>query len=124
MGALRAKVRGASLVEAITASVIFLVAFLIALESVSRLVVETPGAEEYVLMDADNKCDLAFARYSGGDYPPGLYEQEYSWGKVIIRISPYGDYADLHEITVSSEIRGSRKQITTTHIIQAGDEGR
>lgn len=121
MGILNIKLKGASIIEAIVASVIFLIVFAISLDTVSRIL---PGSDssESVLIEADYRCDMAFAMYSGGEYPPGTYEEGYGWGKVTVVIATYSeDYPGLYRLTISAEPVAGKRKIEFNHIIHAAD---
>ena len=88
-----------TLIEAIVASTIFLIVFMLSLETVSRLTAGR-GNDEWVLTEADHCADLCFAKYGDGKHPSGIYVEEFGWGKVEIVISRYIDYDDLREVIV------------------------
>ena len=65
------RLRGASLVEAIVAAVVFLLVFAAVLEILPRLTVR--GDDTLLLVEADYRMKRAFAKYATGVWPCGEY---------------------------------------------------
>lgn len=112
--------RASALIEAVVASTVFLIVFMLSLDTVSRITTGK-GDDEYVLIDADHRAEMCFARYGDGSYPPGTYEEEFPWGKVVTEIVRYGEYGRLQEVTVRAVIDDSRRGFTYKYIVEAGD---
>ena len=123
MVALDKKISGASLIEAVVASTIFLIVFICSLETLTRL---TSGgaSSEYILVEADHMTDIVMNKYSTGTYPAGIYTEEFGWGDIIVRIDQYVEYENLMVVSVRSEIHNSRKQIKLDKIISVYDNGK
>lgn len=109
------RLRGASLVEAIVAAVVFLLVFAAVLEILPRLTVR--GDDTLLLVEADYRMKRAFAKYATGVWPCGEYGEEYGWGRVVVKLNPYRDFPDLQVVEVKVFINGSEKRLGVTQII-------
>lgn len=111
------KLKGSALIEAIVASTLFLIVFMLSLDTVTRI---TTGnrSDEYTLIAADHMADICFARYGDGKHLPGIYEDEFPWGKVTTEMYRYADYEELQEVTVTAEINNSKRKIIRKYIIE------
>lgn len=111
------KLKASTLIEAVVASTIFLIVFLLSLETVSRLF--TGGRDdELVMIEADHRTDVCFAVYGTGEYPPGTYTDEFDWGTVSTEIEYYDKNTGLLQVTVSAAIKNSRRPLTYRYVIR------
>lgn len=116
---------GASLIEAIVASVVFLTVFAVSLETVSRLTAG-PG-DGYDCAEADCQAALLLRRYRDGGLDGEIVRREFRWGTVTLRSAPYRDCPSLNEVTVTIEIECIRRPIVCKHLVEpcetsSGDE--
>ena len=107
--------RGASLLEAIVAAVVFLFVFAAALEILPRLSVREDDTA--LLVEADYRMKRAFAKYATGVWPCGEYVEAYEWGSVAVTVAPYRDFRDLQVVEVNVFINGSDKRLGIRQII-------
>lgn len=110
------RLKGASLIEAIVAAVIFLLVFTAALEVVPRLTVR--GDDTALLIEADYRMKRAFGKYATGIWPCGEYAEEYEWGHVTVTIAPYRDFPDLQTVDIRTYIKWSGKRLGIRQIIE------
>ena len=106
------RLKGASLLEAIVAAVLFLTVFATAMELLPRLTVRD---------EADYRVGRAFDKYATGVWPCGDYTEAYDWGAVTVRVETYRGFSDLQVVTVSARIDGSRKRITLKQVVECGE---
>lgn len=109
------RVKGASLLEAIVAAVLFLTIFATVMELLPRLTVRDDDA--LLIAEAEYRVALTFDKYATGLWPCGEYTEAYDWGTVVIRVEIYGDFADVQAITISAHVDGSRKRIEHKQLI-------
>lgn len=110
------RLKGASLLEAIVAAVLFLTVFVAVMELLPRLTVRDDDA--LLVAEADYRVGQAFGKYGSGVWPCGDYAETYDWGAVTVRIERYRDFTDLQIVTVAAHIDGSRKRITLKQLVQ------
>lgn len=110
-----AELKGTSLLEAVVASVLFLIVFLMTMELVPRLTVRDD--EGVWTVEADYRMMRAFDKYATGLWPAGEYTEEYDWGNVIVKIAPYRTFADLQAVEVTVRINGVRRRMVYRQII-------
>lgn len=113
------RLRGASLLEAIVAAVLFLTVFAAVMELLPRLTVRDDDA--LLVAEADYRAGRAFDKYATGLWPSGEYAEAYDWGAVTVRIDAYRGFPDLQVVTVSARIDGCRKRITLKQLIERRD---
>lgn len=118
-GFLGRRLRGATLLEAIVAAVLFLTVFAAAMELLPRLTVRDDDA--LLVAEAEYRVSRAFDKYASGVWPPGEYAERYDWGDVVIRVEPYRDFSDVQVLTITARIDGSRKRITHKQLVVCGD---
>ncbi len=111
------RLEGSSLIEAIVASVLFLIMFIIAMETLTRVAV-LPDSGGLLQAEADFRaCINAFETET---FPEGEYENEYEWGTIMILVSTYKDMPDVNEILFTVKV--SRGNHTVRHrILKVGE---
>lgn len=112
------KLKGASLLEVIVAAVFFLTVFAAVMELLPRLTVRRDDA----LLVAAAEYDLgrAFGKYGTGLWPWGEYVEVHDWGTICVKISPYRDFGDMHQIGIEARIEGSSKCVGFKQIVECG----
>lgn len=110
-----AELKGASLLEAVVASVLFLIVFLTTMELLPRMTVRDD--EGVWAVEADYRMMRAFDKYATGLWPAGEYAEEYAWGNVIVKIAPYRTLDDLQTVEVTARVNGVRRRIVHRQII-------
>lgn len=99
--------KGASLVEALVASVIFLTVFLIAMNSligISRIRISSPSPVE--IEDAVEEC---ISRFRGESDDSRSYD--YWWGVVEVEAKSYKTSDEVLDVTVSAKAKNGRTVI-------------
>lgn len=113
------RLRAASLVEAVVASIVLLVAFAATMELLPRLSVHDDDAE--AVAEAEYRAAGAFAKYSSGLWPEGTYVESCDGGRTTVRVEPYRDYGDMQLITVVASIYGRTKQVVHKQVVVCGE---
>ena len=109
--------KGSSLIEAITASVIFIIVFCLSMELMANN--ELSGNnEEFVFIEADQCINDCLAVYSEGNHLPGEYRHDYHWGTVTVKVECYDGYEDLLLITINADIRNRQRKMQLRHIVE------
>ncbi|MDR1347621.1 MAG: hypothetical protein LBJ63_04205 [Prevotellaceae bacterium] len=108
--------RAETVIQAVIAALIFMVIFIVSLDTVTKITVSHDDA--YVLVDADYQISAFFAELADGRHQNGNYEKYFSGGKLSAEISQYKDYIDLQIIVINAEIYGMKKHIVFRHIIE------
>ena len=106
------RLRAASLVEAVVAAVVLLIAFTAAMELLPRLTLR--GDDALAVAEAEYRAMCAFDKYGSGVWPAGTYVERYGGGEATVRVEPYRQYNDVQLITIEVRIDGSRKRIVQT----------
>lgn len=113
------RLRGASLLEAIVAAVLFLTVCAAVMELLPRLTVRDDDA--LLVAEADYRAGWAFDKYATGLWPSGEYAEAYDWGAVTVLVESYRGFSDVQIVTVSARIGGSRKRITLKQLVECRD---
>ena len=104
---MKTTLQGASLVEALVASVIFLTIFLIAMSSlvnIARIKVSGPSPVE--IEDAVEECIDKFK-----DESDNSRSYDFEWGVVDVVAKPYETFAEVFDVTVSAKVKYGRTVI-------------
>ena len=89
MKQLNRKLPATSLLETIVSSIIFMILFIIAMHSLTNLLVYENRQPNYVIVENDlKKCRQLIERDGIEDNTIELY-YSYPWGKVKVSVSPY-----------------------------------
>ena len=112
------RLKGASLLEAIVAAVLFLTVFAVVMELLPRLTVRDDDA--LLVAEADYCVGRAFDKYATGMWPYGDYAEAYDWA-VMVWVEAYRGFSDLQVVTVSARIDGSRKRIALKQLVECRD---
>ncbi len=86
MAALRKKLAGSTLIETVVASVLFLVIFLIAVETVTRVRSVLP---DDTLLQAAVDLEACAREFLEKADEPGTSLRSYDWGEIEATVSPY-----------------------------------
>jgi hypothetical protein len=103
------------MIEAIVASMIFLMVFVISLSTVTGFTLRED--EGYVLLEAERQMDACLNRYGDGTWTDGAYTEEFGWGKITVRIATYRDFRNIQAVTLTAQLTGSRKTIELRQLI-------
>ena len=114
------KFRAETLIQTIVAALIFMVVFLISIDTIVRIT--TSNNDAYVLVDVDYQISSFFAELADGKHPNGSYTKHFPEGKLTAEISPFKNYANLQLIIINAEVQKMKKRITFRHIIQLANE--
>lgn len=109
-------IKGASLLEAIVAAVIFMTVFAAVMEVMPRLSVRDDDA--LLVAEAEYRTARACDKYNTGLWPCGEYTERYEWGEITVRIAPYRDFGDIQVVTATARITGSRKRVSIQNLIE------
>ncbi|MGV8094880.1 MAG: hypothetical protein AB2L24_23760 [Mangrovibacterium sp.] len=81
------KLKASTLLEVITASIIFMIVFVIAMDVLTRLAVFEEKGVDYVLMENDaGKC---YQLMVSGNPGLGEYTYHFRWGKISVVVTDY-----------------------------------
>lgn len=108
--------KGSSIVEAVTASVIFLLLFTIALQSVVGMSGKEVRATRFI--EADKAYRKAIRECTEGVYATGRYSSYFEWGRMEVCLEPYGDRENLLKISVTVCPKNNSVQVIHRHIIK------
>lgn len=110
------RLKASTLIEVVTASVIFLIVLTASLSILARLPV---GEEESrALIEADSVFALTLDELSDGAHPDGDYDASHLWGEINATLQPYDDYPDLQQLTLTATITNSHKRIHRSYVIE------
>ncbi|MDR2653238.1 MAG: hypothetical protein LBC68_13190 [Prevotellaceae bacterium] len=112
--------RAETLIQAIIAALIFMVVFLISLDTVVRITISKSDA--YLLVDANYQISSFFAELSDGKHQNGTYTKYFSGGKLSAEISQYKHYPDMQMIVINAEIDKIKKHIIFRHTVEIKNE--
>lgn len=113
------RLRAASLVEAVVAAVVLLIAFTAAMELLPRLTLR--GDDALAVAEAEYRAMCAFDKYGSGVWPVGTYVERYGGGEATVRVEPYRQYNDVQLITIEVRIDGSRKRIVHRQLVECAE---
>lgn len=113
------RLKGATLLEAIVAALLFLLVFTAAMELLPRLTIRED--DTLLLTEADYRVRKTFEKYAAACPPCGDYAEAYDWGRIEIRITHYGDFPKLRVVVVKAQIDGSRKTLEHRQLIEWDD---
>lgn len=108
--------RGASLLETVVASAVFLILFALTLGMLPRLAVRDDDGIR--IAEAEYRTERAAERYGTGLWPDGEYVERYGWGEVVVRTESCGAFADVQAVTVRARIDGSRRSIVLRRLVE------
>ncbi|MDR2125805.1 MAG: hypothetical protein LBP63_03100 [Prevotellaceae bacterium] len=112
--------RAETIIQAIVAALIFMVVFLISLDTVVRITISADDA--YLLVDADYQISLFFSELADGKHQNGNYEKYFQGGKLSAEISQYKHYQELQMIIINAQIDKIKKHIVVRHIVEIKNE--
>ncbi len=101
--------------EALVASVLFLGVFCICLETLAHLAVTDSGPAIQAALD--NAVSLCEKRCLEEPQQPGTTHEEFPWGELTLRVSPYGEEPDLQEIVITARAERTRKRLELRRIV-------
>ncbi|MDR2293310.1 MAG: hypothetical protein LBE11_07545 [Prevotellaceae bacterium] len=112
--------RAETVIQTIIAALIFMLVFLISLDTVVRIT--TSENDAYLLVDANYQMSAFFAELSDGKHQNGNYTKYFEEGKLSAEISQYKNYPDLQIIVVNAEVSKIKKHIVLRHIVKIENE--
>ena len=99
------------LLEAVVASVIFMLVFAMAVDSLISLgSLRSDG--NLPAVEADTKACVD--EFVSNPYPAGEYVRKYVWGKVTVNIAPYMGCEEILEVRFDTDAEKSRRRIRYT----------
>ncbi len=105
----RKRVSGSTLLETITASVIFMIVFVMAMDTLTRLLTFDSNDSDYIVIENElNKCKKQVCRE---ELRPGTRTYQYKWGEIDVEISHYKDQV----FQVSMVATGQKKHRKTSY---------
>jgi hypothetical protein len=103
------------MVEVITASIIFLVLFVMTMDTLTRLAVFGRGDAEYVVIENElNKCRRDMAHR---ELVPGSRTLTYEWGEIEMNVTPYK--ANIFQVELTVLTRDEKKLTAGYRYLQA-----
>lgn len=106
MNPLNRKLQATSLLETIVSSIIFMIVFIIAMHSMTNLLVYENRQPNYLIIENDMKKCRRLIEKEGIEENVNERYYPFSWGKVRVSVSPYKD--NIFLIYMSSEIEGGQ----------------
>lgn len=120
MGKLKTKLPGSSMIEAIVASLIFMIVFVASLSVITGYSLRED--ESYALLEAERRLSDCFDRYGDGTWAQGVYTDTFEWGVITTAIAPYDGYEGMQQVAMQARLDGSRKIIEYRRLILLKDE--
>lgn len=115
MKLVKCKLQATSLLETIVSSVIFMIIFIIAVHSMTHLLVYENGQPDYLIIESDLKKCRCVMEKDGIDENVKEQYHSFPWGKVKVSVSTYkGNILLIH---MTSEIEG--RQFAGYHFLYA-----
>lgn len=111
--------QGATVLEVIVSSIIFLVIFILSLETTVKITSREPlrGYEYLLAVDEVHKIR---DRYIAEEYYPGEFMEEYDWGTVRITIGTYQPYPDIGRIDLELQVPNHTGTYSFTYLYEPG----
>ena len=117
MGKLISKhLKGNTLIETVTASVIFLIVFIASFSVLSALAPANTSGLEFI--DADYRASGLYRELADGIHQDGEYSTQYDWGKISATLEPYFDYSDLQQLSITVTFNSNRKRIVYRYVVE------
>lgn len=107
---------GSSIVEAVTASAIFLLLFALALHAVVEMGSKEVRPAHFI--EADKAYRKVLDGCVEGIYTIGNYPFRYEWGGMELCLEKYGDTGDLVMVSVTLRMKSNASRIVHRHIIK------
>ena len=114
MAALK-RLPASSLLEAIVASVVWLVVFAASLETVVRL--SAGPSDGLACAEADYRASRILGEIREGAYGEGTTERTYGWGAITVRIEPYDPCPSQWSVRLTVEIASEHTKLEYRHLI-------
>ena len=108
--------KGSTLIEVITATIIFMVVFIASFSVLSELSPTSDNALE--LIDADYRTSMIFRDLSSGVHQGGEYNTQYNWGRISATLEPYRTYSDLQLLSIEVTFNHNRKRIIHKYVVE------
>ena len=108
--------KGSTLIEVITASIMFLIVFGVSFSTLSGLVPADNNALE--LIEADYRVSTIFRELSDGLHQDGKYDTQHSWGKISAILESYSDYSGLQQLSITVTFHNNRKGIISRYVVE------
>jgi hypothetical protein len=108
MALLKKRLPGSTLVETLVASILFLVIFFLALDTLSRVGVRVP---DDTLPAVETDLQACLHEFSTGDAAPGDYLRVYEWGEIAIAVRGYGELTDVRRLELVCRIDRHRSLV-------------
>lgn len=116
------KLAGASLLESIVASIVFLIIFMLALDVLPRLSLQENHNIFMIKMESD--IENIISKYGSGMYPTGHYIEPCIYGNIEISVLSYRDSNVLQVITIVVRLPRNNKQIEIRQIVETQCESK
>lgn len=113
MGGVKTSIKASSLIEVIVASAVFMVVFLISLQTIGKITTKNDISIE--LIDAQNKIYAAF-RAAQNEPTPAIFQ--YDWGNITIVKQKYKNFNDLTLLKIEVVLDRNNKKIVRYFIIR------
>lgn len=103
MKQLNRNLQATSLLETIVSSIIFMIVFIIAMHSMTHLLVYENRQPNYLIIENDMKKCRRMMEKEGIDANAGEQSYSFPWGKVNVSVSPYKGNILLIHMTLEIE---------------------
>lgn len=112
--------KASSLLEAIVASIIFLIVFAVAMQTLSLLVVRTD--DPLIRTAAERSAERLIERAVEGVLPQMNTIETYDWGTVETRTERYGRYPDIELFVVTARTKEEELLFERRQLLVLPDE--
>ncbi|MCD8172863.1 MAG: hypothetical protein LUD76_05295 [Alistipes sp.] len=112
--------KGSTLVEVIVASVIFLMVFVVSLDTSVRITAAGTGGG-YNYFSVLNSLDQARDKYTSGLYGVSSHEEAYEWGTLLCDITEFNGYDGIYLLTVEAVINNDIKPLRYMYLFEIAD---
>lgn len=118
MARLKHTLPGASVLEAIVASILFMVIFCIAIETLTR--VGTMKRDD-TLLEMETDLQGCVREFTLQVHETGEYSREYDWGEIAVLVAPYRDLDGIRELCFDAlPAHTNRKMTYRTLVVYGG----
>lgn len=109
---LLAKVQASTLLETIVASVIFMIIFVMAMDTMTRIAVSNQKDGEYLLIESSfNKCTREI---KNKELAVGANTYTFKWGRIDVTVSPYTEKLFLVEMNAVTD---RKREVSYRYIV-------
>lgn len=110
------RLQGSSVVEAVTASVIFLLIFSLALQAVVGMSMKEVKTCDFIRGEQAYKA--ALTECMEGVYTLGVHHADFEWGSMEIQLQKYGKTDELLKVSITLCMKNKAAKTIRCHVIK------